>query len=277
MKVEMTLEAAERGVTESPRPSEDIQVLIREVRHQARRRRLRWSAAIALPAALVAAILVFSQTTHGGHSPDLSTGSFGESVALSSACRSGNRSLPTHAIHSSSIRAFGPGSIAVQLVLCQSSVVAGDPLKAVLVFENHTHRTLATHECPDQWLLAGVVGEGFSSVPAVADDLCVSNGPPYIPSGRWYLSTQIPTFSSSCNARATTTESGIPPCTAVGGWLPSLPRGRYHTYVQILGVPLRSSVLPAQGVTLVTCRSNKACACAPLGDRPFRDSWVPFC
>lgn len=261
-------EAAEPGTT---------QVLIPEVRHETRRRRLRWGAAVALPAILLAITLVLLQANHGARSHGHAGGSFPRTASLASACQGPTTALPTRAVHARPLRAFTPGSITAKLVLCQTSVVAGDPLPAVVLFDNHTHRTLAMHECPNQWLNAGIVGKGLSSVPAVALDLCTSGGPPYIPPGRWSLSTQIPTVSSVCDAGSTATQDGIPPCTAVGAWLPSLPRGRYQTFLQILGVPLPSSVLPSQPVTLVACRPAHDCSCAPIGDRPLGGRWVPFC
>lgn len=199
-------------------------------------------------------------------------------TATEALCRSrAVASLPAHATSSHPFNQFRTGSISVRAELCQLSAVSGEPLKAVLVFTNVTDLTLATRECPNHWVFAGVVSGAYSSVPGVTDDLCRTTGAPYVTPGVSYMTIELPTFSSSCDRGATVTQDGTPPCTKQGGWPPALPLGRFRTYVQILGLPLRSSTLPSLGVSLVGCGSVKDCACSPVGDRPVNGQWVPFC
>jgi hypothetical protein len=193
-------------------------------------------------------------------------------------CRAGGTAaLPQHASSSRSIDRFRTGAISVRLELCQASGVSGRPLKALLVFANDTHLTLAIRECPDQWVIAGVVRGQSSSVPGVLADLCRTNGPPFVPPGVSYMTIELPTFSSGCDRGATVTYGGTPPCTKRGGWPPALPLGRYRTSVEVLGLPIRSPWLPSFGVSLVGCGAVKDCACSPVGDRIVSGHWVPFC
>jgi hypothetical protein len=264
-----------------------VEVLIKEARQHGRRHMAIGVVAFTLAAGIASIAFIALGGDHGTGAPRNGTAprtgaATGRQVATTAVRICASRapaSLSLNASIAFPVSRFRIGSFTARLVLCQKSVVSGYPLTAVLAIDNHTNRTLATYQCPDNWIYSGVVKGGLSSVPAVATvtDLCRSNGPPYVPPGTSYMTVELPTVSSSCDRGATVTQQGTLPCTRKGGWPPALPLGRYETSVQIGGLPLRSDTLPLRQVRLVSCTGRENCACSPVGDRPVNGRWVPFC
>jgi hypothetical protein len=262
----------------------DPKSLITEARKRGRRHLAVGLSATALVAGLIIATLVATggdgAVSGGKLSVGIAATGTPTSMTVAEVCASRiPASLPLHASKSFPIERFKAGNVAARLELCQKSTVSGYPLRAVLVIANHTDRTLATYQCPSNWIFSGVVNGVLSSDPAVASvtTLCRTNGSPYVPPGNSYMTVELPTVSSSCDRGATVIQQGTLPCTRNGGWPPALPRGRYMTSVQLSGLPLRSDTLPVLQVLLTSCTAQEHCACSPVGDRPVAGRWVPFC
>ena len=135
--------------------------------------------------------------------------------------------------------------ITVRLSLQRTSVSPGTPIQATVIFVNSAHRAVTVETCArNGWLFVGLTS---ARIKFTAISTLVACAPTvHLRPGATRFAVTVRTSYSQCGGRPRSITN--PPCTPDG--MPSLPAGRYHTDVQINGVPTGTTMPPWIWVTL---------------------------
>jgi hypothetical protein len=138
--------------------------------------------------------------------------------------------------------------IDVRVVLHQSRVVAGQPIKGTVVLTNTTARRITVESCAENgWLQVGLRGRGYTYQASSTLVGC----PPSIrlaPGANRFPVTVLTTYEG-CLQPGGKSVTSLPTCTSTGP--PPLPAGRYSTTVFIMGLPHMTEAPQPITVTLL--------------------------
>ena len=157
-------------------------------------------------------------------------------------------SAPVSAAHSID------GRFTLQIKLDATKVVVGTMISGTVIVRNETNRSLSYTTCPEDWVVAGLVGHGATFTPAIATDLCYSKRV-FKPHSTATFPISVETTYDGCG------HSGVPVCPRNG--IPLLPLGRYKVDIVNTGLPHSITVLPTSKVTLVNATTGKSIG--PIG------------
>jgi hypothetical protein len=157
-------------------------------------------------------------------------------------------SAPVSAAHSID------GRFTLQIKFDATRVVVGTMISGTVIVRNETNRSLSYTTCPEDWVVAGLVGHGATFTPVIATDLCYSKRV-FKPHSTVTFPISVETTYDGCG------HSGVPACPRNG--IPLLPLGRYKVDIVNTGLPQSITVLPTSKVTLVNATTGKSVG--PIG------------
>ncbi len=138
-------------------------------------------------------------------------------------------------------RALAP--ITIRVGLDRTRVVAGMPIKGIVVVTNGTAKTIVVQQCAiDGWLAVGLATEKIRFSPVFAEVGCAPSIE--LEPGRNRFPVTVVTTYESCLQPGGRSTTSIPTCLSAGSSFapPSLPPGRYSIKVVTMGLPQNTAV-----------------------------------